>query len=146
MPKIIEVFHKTSSGEPQQYEVTVKKVDGSELILLVNTAPYYSKGKVMGTVSCGRDITERKKEEEQTKESLNKKLKNSNKQNKLLSYLIEGTRGGKTRALILRHLAEKSYNANQLATTLNMDYKTIRHHLNILVKYGIIARNHDWAL
>ena len=143
LPKIIEVFHKTSSGEPQQYEVTVKKVDGSELILLVNTGPFYSKGKVMGTVSCGRDITERKKEEEQIKESLKQKLKNSNKQNKLLCYLIEGTRGGKTRALILRHLAEKSHNANQLATTLNMDYKTIRHHLELLVKYGVITRNHD---
>jgi predicted ArsR family transcriptional regulator len=57
--------------------------------------------------------------------------------------LIEGTRGGKTRALILRHLAEKSYNANQLATTLNLDYKTIRHHLEVLVKYGIITRNYD---
>jgi len=33
LPKIIEVFHKTSSGEPQQYEVTVKKVDGNNLIL-----------------------------------------------------------------------------------------------------------------
>jgi len=143
LPKIIEIFHKTSSGEPQQYEVTVKKVDGSDLILLVNTAPFYSKGKVMGTVSCGRDITERKKAEEQIKQSLKQKLKNSNKQNKLLYYLIEGTRGGKTRALILRHLAEKSYNAHQLARALNMDYKTIRHHLEVLVKYGIITRNHE---
>src|SRR5665811_673310 len=147
LPKIIEVFHKTSSGEPQQYEVTVKKVDGSELILLVNTGPFYSKGKVMGTVSCGRDITERKKEEEQIKESLKQKLKNSNKQNKLLCYLIEGTRGGKTRALILRHLAERSYNANQLATTLNMDYKTIRHHLELLVTVAYThLRAHETVL
>jgi PAS domain S-box-containing protein len=143
LPKVIEVFHKSLSGEPQQYEVSVKKKDGNNIILLVNTAPLYSKGKVIGTVSFGRDITDRKKAEEHVKESLKQKLKKSNKQNKLLYYLIEGTRGGKTRALILRHLAEKSYNANQLATTLNMDYKTIRHHLEVLVKYGIIARNHD---
>jgi len=78
--------------------------DGKNIILLVNTAPIYSKGKVVGTVSCGRDITERKKVEQHIKESLNQKLKNSNKQNKRLCYLIEGTRGGKTRALILRHL------------------------------------------
>jgi predicted transcriptional regulator len=30
-----------------------------------------------------------------------------------------------------------------LATALNMDYKTIRYHLEVLVKYGIITRNHD---
>jgi PAS domain S-box-containing protein len=143
LPKVIEVFHKSLNGEPQQYEVSVKKQDGNNIILLVNTAPIYSKGKIVGTVSCGRDITERKKAEEQIKETLKQKLKNSNKQNKLLFYLIEGTRGGKTRALILRHLAEKSHNANQLATALNMDYKTIRHHLEVLMKYGIITRNHD---
>jgi PAS domain S-box-containing protein len=141
--KVIEVFQKTLGGEPQQYEVSVKKEDGIDIILLVNTAPIYSKGNVVGTVSFGRDITERKKTEEQIKKYLKQKLKNSNKQNKLLYYLIEGTRGGKTRAIILRHLVEKSYNANQLATALNMDYKTIRHHLEVLVKYGIITRKHD---
>jgi PAS domain S-box-containing protein len=77
LPKIIEVFHKTLSGEPQQYEVTVKKVDGNNLILFVNTAPIYSKGKVIGTVSCGRDITERKETEEQIKESLRQELEKS---------------------------------------------------------------------
>jgi DNA-binding transcriptional ArsR family regulator len=143
LPKIIEVFHKTLGGEPAQYEVTVKKEDGIDIILLVNTAPIYSKGKVVGTVSFGRDITERKKTEEQIKESLEQKLKKSKKQNKLLCYLIEGTRGGKTRALILRRLSEKSYNAHQLTKTLKMDYKTIRHHLEVLVKYGMITKNHD---
>jgi two-component system cell cycle sensor histidine kinase/response regulator CckA len=69
LPKIIDVFHKTLSGEPQQYEVTIKKVDGNDLILSVNTAPIYSKGKVIGTVSCGRDITEHKKAEEELKQS-----------------------------------------------------------------------------
>jgi len=143
LPKVIEVFHRTLSGEPQQYEVSVKKEDGNNIILLVNTAPIYSKEKVVGTVSFGRDITGRKKAEEQIKESLKQKLNKSNKQNKLLCYLIEGTRGGKTRALILRRLAEKSYNAHQLAKTLKLDYKTIRHHLEVLVKYGMVTRNHD---
>jgi PAS domain S-box-containing protein len=122
LPNVIECFHKALKGEPQHYEVSVKTEDSSHFFLLVNTAPIYSKGKVVGTVSFGRDITDRKKAEEHIKETLKQKLKNSDKQNKLLCYLIEGTRGGNTRALILRHLAEKSYNANQLATTLNMDY------------------------
>jgi PAS domain S-box-containing protein len=143
LPKVIDVFHKTLNGEPQQYEVSVKKEDGSNFFLLVNTAPIYSKREVVGTVSFGRDITERKKAEEQIKESLKQELKKSNKQNKLLCYLIEGTRGGKTRALIMRQLAQKSYNAHQLAKTLKLDYKTIRHHLDVLFKYGMITRNHD---
>ena len=143
LPKVIDCFHKALNGESQQYEVSVKKEDGSNFFLLINTAPIYSKGKVKGTESFGRDITERKKAEEQLKESLKQKLKKSNRQNKLLCYLIEGTRGGKTRALILRHLAEKSYNAHQLAQTLQLDYKTIRHHLKVLAKYGMITTNHD---
>ncbi|MCZ7393242.1 MAG: PAS domain S-box protein [Candidatus Methanoperedens sp.] len=143
LPRVIELFHKTLNGEPQHYEVSVEREGGSNIILLVNTAPIYSKGKVVGTVSFGRDVTERKKAEEQIKESLKQKLKKSNKQKKLLCYLIEGTRGGKTRALILRHLTEKSYNANQLAKALNMDYKTIRHHLKILEKKGIITKGQD---
>ncbi|HEY9204433.1 MAG TPA: PAS domain S-box protein [Candidatus Methanoperedens sp.] len=143
LPRIIDVFHKTLNGEPQQYEVSVKKEDGSNFFLSVNTAPIYSKGKIVGTVSFGRDITEHKKAEEQIKESLKQKLRKSDKQKKLLCYLIEGTRGGKTRALILRHLAEKSYNAHQLAKALNMDYKTIRHHLKVLVKKGMITRGQN---
>ncbi|MCX9083725.1 MAG: PAS domain S-box protein [Candidatus Methanoperedens sp.] len=143
LPKVNECFHKVLNGESQQYEVSVKNEKGSHFHLLVNSAPIYSKGKVVGTVSFGRDITERKNAEKMIKDTLKQKLKTSNKQNKLLCYLIEGTRGGKTRALILKHLAEKSYNANQLATILNMDYKTIRHHLQILVKYGLITKNHD---
>ncbi|CAG1005659.1 two-component system, sporulation sensor kinase A [Methanosarcinales archaeon] len=74
---------------------------------------------------------------------LKQELKKSNKHRKLLSYLIEGSRGGKTRALILKHLSDKSYNAHQLAKALNMDYKTIRHHLKVLVKSGIIMEGQD---
>jgi PAS domain S-box-containing protein len=143
LPRIIDIFHKTLNGEPQQYEVSVKKEDGSNFFLSVNTAPIYSKGNVVGTVSFGRDITERKKAEEQIKESLKQKLRKSDKQRKLLCHLIEGTRGGRTRALILRHLTEKSCNAHQLAKALNMDYKTIRHHLKVLLKKGMITRGQD---
>ncbi len=52
----------------------------------------------------------------------------------LLGWLIVGTRGGVTRAHILRALKETPQNANQLANLLKMDYRTIRHHLKILQK------------
>jgi PAS domain S-box-containing protein len=85
-----------------------------------------------------RDITQNR--------LLKQELKKSNKQQKLLCYLIQGTRGGKTRALILKHLAGGSFNANQLATALKMDYKTIRHHLNVLIKNGIIGKGNNGHL
>jgi PAS domain S-box-containing protein len=87
------------------------------------------------THGIARDITENR--------LLKQELNKSNKQQKLLCHLIQGTRGGKTRALILKHISDKSYNANQLATALNMDYKTIRHHLNVLVKNGIVGKSSD---
>ncbi len=74
---------------------------------------------------------------------LKQELKKSNKQRKLLCYLITDTRGGKTRALILKYLVDRPYNANQLTRAMNMDYKTIRHHLDVLVKHGIVAKDKD---
>ena len=57
----------------------------------------------------------------------------------LLGWLIAGTRGGPTRARIIATLKENPQNANQLATLLGMDYRTIRHHLNVLQKNKIIT-------
>jgi len=57
----------------------------------------------------------------------------------LLGWLIAGTRGGPTRARIITTLKENPQNANQLATLLGMDYRTIRHHLNVLQKNKIIT-------
>jgi DNA-binding transcriptional ArsR family regulator len=57
----------------------------------------------------------------------------------LLGWLIAGTRGGPTRAKIIEALKETPQNANQLATMLKMDYKTMRHHLEVLEKNKIIT-------
>ncbi len=57
----------------------------------------------------------------------------------LLGWLIAGTRGGPTRAKIIEALKESPQNANQLATILKMDYKTMRHHLEVLEKNKIIT-------
>ncbi len=51
---------------------------------------------------------------------------------KRLWYLIAATRGGINRARILRTLHDRPYNANDLATQLALDYKTVRHHLDVL--------------
>jgi len=64
-----DVFQKTLSGEPQQYTVRIFKINGEILFLSINTAPVYEKGKIVGTVSFGRDITKRKRAEEAMHES-----------------------------------------------------------------------------
>ena len=56
----------------------------------------------------------------------------------LLGWLITGTRGGATRAQIIKALRETPQNANQLANLLQFDYRTIRHHLEILHKNRLI--------
>ena len=61
----------------------------------------------------------------------------------LLGWLIAGTRGGPTRARIIETLKETPQNANQLATLLGMDYRTIRHHLGVLEKNRIITSAGD---
>jgi DNA-binding transcriptional ArsR family regulator len=57
----------------------------------------------------------------------------------LLGWLIAGTRGGMTRAQIIKAIHETPQNANQLANLLKMDYKTIRHHLGVLEKNRIVT-------
>jgi len=52
----------------------------------------------------------------------------------LLWWLIAGTRGGINRARIIKELHSWPYNANQLAQNLDLDYKTITHHMKVLKK------------
>ncbi|MDR2707625.1 MAG: winged helix-turn-helix domain-containing protein [Nitrososphaerota archaeon] len=57
----------------------------------------------------------------------------------LLGWLIAGTRGGVTRIKIIEALRDKPQNANQFATSLGMDYKTMRHHLDVLEKNRLVT-------
>ncbi len=53
-------------------------------------------------------------------------------------HLIAGTRGGPTRLGILLALLEGPLNANQICEIMSMDYKTVRHHLDILEKNHLL--------
>lgn len=57
----------------------------------------------------------------------------------LLGWLIAGSRGGPMRAKMIERLKETPQNANQLSTLLDVDYKTIRHHIEVLEKNKIIT-------
>ena len=58
----------------------------------------------------------------------------------LMWYLLRGTRGGPNRLRILEELSQSPANAHQLASTLDLDYRTVRHHLRLLEQNGAVAR------
>ncbi|KTG11297.1 DNA-binding protein [Haloprofundus marisrubri] len=61
----------------------------------------------------------------------------------VLWYVLTGTRGGANRARLLRALDERPRNANQLAESLELDYKTVRHHLDVLMDNGVVENSGD---
>lgn len=72
MPKIQKIFLETTAGKPAHYDISVYKKDGTIFVLSVNTAPIYKNGKIVGTVSFGRDITENRKAQTELRESENR--------------------------------------------------------------------------
>ena len=61
----------------------------------------------------------------------------------LLQWLIAGTRGGVNRAQIIYMIREEPKNANQLSSILEVDYRTVRHHLDVLEKNKLITSMGD---
>jgi predicted transcriptional regulator len=55
-----------------------------------------------------------------------------------LYWIIAGTMGGNNRARIIKELLKKPQNTNQLSKALNLDFKTIQHHLKVLEKNKIV--------
>ena len=62
---------------------------------------------------------------------------------KALWYLLAGTRGGENRARIIRLVGERPRNANKLAGELDVDYNTVRHHLDVLLDHDVVERGGD---
>lgn len=64
----------------------------------------------------------------------------------VLWYLLASTRGSANRVRVIRALEERPRNANQLATALDLDYKTTRHHLDVMVENNLLRRtNNDYG-
>mgnify|MGYP000265353092 CR=1 FL=1 len=61
----------------------------------------------------------------------------------VLWHVLTGTRGGKNRVRILQALEDRPRNANQLAGDLDLDYKTVRHHLDVLVENDVLEKSGD---
>lgn len=60
---------------------------------------------------------------------------------RVLWWLIGSTRGGKNRLRIVRAIQEQPMNTNQLSKELDLNYKTVEHHLERLVENGVLLTN-----
>lgn len=57
---------------------------------------------------------------------------------RVLWYLIASSRGGANRAKIIDLVNSRPANANQIASELKLDYKTVLHHLKVLTENGLV--------
>lgn len=57
---------------------------------------------------------------------------------RVLWYVLGGSRGGENRARIITELRNRPMNMNQLAEKLSVDYRTITHHVGVLVSNSLI--------
>ena len=57
----------------------------------------------------------------------------------LLLWLIVGSRGGVNRGKIIEAIKKEPLNANQLRILLEVDYRTVRHHIDVLQKNHLIT-------
>jgi len=57
---------------------------------------------------------------------------------RLFWWLLVGTRGGLTRLIILLKLLDGPTNANKIATALRLNYKTVQHHLEVLLENRLV--------
>ena len=58
---------------------------------------------------------------------------------KVLWYLIAGSKGGENRGRIIKTLYDRPFNVNQLSVELNLDYKTVEHHIKVLKDHNVIV-------
>lgn len=61
----------------------------------------------------------------------------------VLWYVLTGARGGPNRIRILTALDSRPWNAHQLAEELDLDYTTVRYHLDVLEEHGLVTNSTD---
>jgi DNA-binding transcriptional ArsR family regulator len=58
---------------------------------------------------------------------------------RLLWWMLAGSSGGQNRGRIIMLLRERPSNAHQMASALRLDYKTVRHHLDVLMENQLLT-------
>jgi predicted transcriptional regulator len=59
---------------------------------------------------------------------------------RLLWYLFAGSKGGDNRIKIINLLQDTPLNINRMAEILNLDYKAVQHHVEVLQKNNLVSR------
>jgi predicted transcriptional regulator len=59
---------------------------------------------------------------------------------RLLWYLFAGSKGGENRIKIINLLRDTPLNINRMAEVLNLDYKAVQHHVDVLQKNNLVSR------
>ncbi len=62
---------------------------------------------------------------------------------RVLWYVLAGTRGGLMRIKIIELIKDRPYNANQIKEALEVDYKTVQHHLKVLLENKILTTSEE---
>jgi predicted transcriptional regulator len=58
---------------------------------------------------------------------------------RLLWYLFAGSKGGDNRIKIINLLQDTPLNINRMAEILNLDYKAVQHHVEVLQKNNLVS-------
>ncbi len=59
---------------------------------------------------------------------------------RLLWFLFVGARGGDNRIKIMDLLIKNPSNMNQISEKLQLDYKTIQHHIHVLEENNLVTK------
>ncbi|MGI0082550.1 MAG: ArsR/SmtB family transcription factor [Nitrosopumilaceae archaeon] len=62
---------------------------------------------------------------------------------RLLWFVFAGSKGGLNRIRLISAIRKTPLNTNQLAKELELDYKAIQHHVNVLHKNNLITKVGD---
>jgi len=58
---------------------------------------------------------------------------------RLMWYIFAGMRGGITRIKIITLISKRPCNMNQIRKDLKLDYKTVQHHMKLLVENRLVT-------
>jgi predicted transcriptional regulator len=59
---------------------------------------------------------------------------------RVLWWLLVATRGGDTRTRIIEHIHNDPGNINQISLELGTNYRTVEHHIKVLLDNGVIRK------